>query len=221
MSGGLARWWLVRWMRLRAALDRRRVRALCRRHPGLEIHPDAASAFAVATFNLEEGARVVIGPGVVTERRPDALRITVQAGGVLEIGARTWLRTELAPVIFHVYEGARLEIGEQAFLNGCQISSKVGVRLGLRAWVGPGSRVFDSDQHPMDPDNPERMEPVVIGDHCWVAADVTVLRGVEIGAHTIVGARSLVTRSLPPHSLAYGSPAKPHGHVGDRSQVNL
>jgi len=61
----------------------------------------------------------------------------------------------------------------------------------------------------------------VIGDHCWVASDVTVLRGVEIGEQSVIGARSLVTKSMPPHTLALGVPATPSGTIGDRSRVSI
>ena len=71
---------LALFMRAVAAADRRRLRVLMRRHPGLEIHPTASPAFARATFALEPGARVVIGPGVVTERRLDGVRISVRTG---------------------------------------------------------------------------------------------------------------------------------------------
>ncbi|MBW2464389.1 MAG: acyltransferase [Deltaproteobacteria bacterium] len=190
-------------------------------HPGLEIHPSAASALASATFNLSPGARVSIGPGVVTERRAEGVRITVATGGVLEIGADTWLRSELAPVIFHVYAGAHLRVGVDGFLNGCQISAKSGVVLGRGCWVGPGSRIWDSDQHAIDETRPEESAPVHLGDHVWVAADVSVLRGVEIGSHSVIGTRSLVTRSIPANSLAFGVPARRHSEVGDRSQVPI
>jgi acetyltransferase-like isoleucine patch superfamily enzyme len=85
--------------------------------------------------------------------------------------------------------------------------------------VGPGSRIFDADQHPLDADHPEQSAPVRVGDCAWVAADVTVLRGVSIGAHSVIGARSLVTQDIPDHTLAFGSPARPHGKVGDRGPV--
>jgi acetyltransferase-like isoleucine patch superfamily enzyme len=52
-----------------------------------------------------------------------------------------------------------------------------------------------------------------------VASDVTVLRGVSIGEHSIIGARSVVTKSIPPHSFAVGAPAKVVGRVGDRSRA--
>lgn len=217
----LARWRVIHRLRRLQRLDRGRLRSLARLHPGLDVHSGAASALASASFNLDPGARVRIADGVVTERRPDALRITVRPGGELVIGEGTWLRTELGPVIIHVYPGARVEIGPDCFLNGCQISAKDSVTVGRHCWIGPGSRVWDSDQHDLDEDRREQHAPVSIGDHVWLASDVTVLRGVEIGPHSVVGARSLVTGSLPAHSLAFGSPARPQDSVGDRSGLSL
>jgi acetyltransferase-like isoleucine patch superfamily enzyme len=211
--------WLAFYMRVVAAADRRRLRVLMRRHPGLEIHPSASSAFARATFALEPGAKVRIGPGVVTERRADGVRISVRTGGEIVVGENTWLRSDLAPVILNAYGGARLEIGPEGFLNGAQVSAKAGVRLGRGTWLGPGTRVWDSDQHAIDEKRPERPQAVEIGDHVWVAADVTILAGVTIGDHCVIGTRSLVTSSIAPHSLAFGSPARTRGVVGDRSRV--
>jgi acetyltransferase-like isoleucine patch superfamily enzyme len=213
---------ILRWRLLAAAWrDRRKLRALARRHPGLDIHPDASSAFASAAFHLEPGAKVRIGARVATERRPEGVRISVRAGGELVIGEDTWLRSDLAPVILYVYEGARVEVGPDGFLNGCQLSAKQGIQLGRGVWLGPGSRVWDSDQHAIDEHRPEQSAAVQIGDHVWVASDVTVLRGVEIGESTVVGTRSLVTRSLPARCIAYGVPARPHGEVGDRSNIPI
>ena len=72
------------------------------------------------------------------------------------------------------------------------------------------------DQHDLDDDTKERTQPVLIGDWVWVTADVTVLRGVEIGSHSVIRTRSVVTRSIPSHTLADGSPAEPRRAVGDR-----
>lgn len=213
--------WLGFYMRVVAAADRRRLRVLMRRHPGLEIHPSASSAFARATFALEPGAKVRIGAGVATERRADGVRISVRTGGEVVVGENTWLRSDLAPVILNAYGGARLEIGPEGFLNGAQVSAKVGVRLGRGTWLGPGTRIWDSDQHAIDEQRPERTQAVRIGDHVWVAADVTILAGVTIGDHCVIGTRSLVTSSIAPHSLAFGSPARPRGVVGDRSRVPI
>ncbi|MEZ4288986.1 MAG: acyltransferase, partial [Thermoleophilia bacterium] len=111
--------------------------------------------------------------------------------------------------------------GREGFLNGCHLSAKGGIDIGDRVWIGPGSRVWDADQHALDADRGERIEPVTIGDHCWIAADVSVLRGVTIGEQSVVGTRSLVTKSLPPHSLAFGQPAVVTGRIGDRTRVPI
>jgi len=212
---------LARRLRRIQRADVRCLARLARSHPGLSIHPDASTNLARARFELEAGARVSIGPGVVTERRGDGLCIHVRSGGRLEIGAGTWLRTDLSPVLLYVYKGARMEIGADCFLNGCQLSAKTGITLGRHSWVGPGSRIWDSDQHALDDRRPECSEAVQIGDHVWVAADVSVLRGVCIGDHSVVGTRSLVTHSIPEHTLAFGSPAVPRGTLGDRSEVPI
>ncbi len=50
--------------------------------------------------------------------------------------------------------------------------------------------------------------PIRIGKNCWLGAGVTVLPGVTIGDHTVVGAGSLVTRDLPANVVAVGSPCR-------------
>lgn len=192
-----------------------------RGHPGLSIAPDVSSNLASSHFALAPGAELVIGPRVHTERRAGGVHISVAEGARVEIGAGTWLRSDLCPVQIFAFPGARITIGRDGFLNGCHLSSKRSLVLGERVWIGPGSRVFDADQHDLDEQRREQIAPVVIGNHCWIAADVTVLRGVEIGEQSVVGARSLVARSIPPHSLAYGSPAAVHGAIGDRSRVSI
>jgi len=201
------------------AFDRTRLRLRAARCPGLEIHPDASSNFAAAEYSLAPGARLRIGPGAVTERRRGALRFFLGPGAQVDVAEGAWLRTDLGPVTVSAFDGARIAIGPGALVNGASLSAKRQVRLGRGAMIGPGSRVFDSDQHDFDADRPERTAPVEIGDHVWIASDVTVLRGTTIGDHSVIGAHSLVTRDVPPHTLAYGVPAALRGAVGDRSRA--
>lgn len=51
-------------------------------------------------------------------------------------------------------------------------------------------------------------KPITIGDNCWLAGNVTVCGGVTIGAGCVIGAGSVVTRDIPPHSLAAGNPCR-------------
>ena len=149
------------------------------------------------------------------------MHFSVAEGASVEIGADTWLRSDVAPVLIFAFPGARIRIGSEGFINGCHLSAKLELDIGHRVWIGFGSRVIDSDQHALDEDTPERAAAIRIRDHCWIAADCTVLRGVEIGEQSVIGTRSLVTRSLPPHSLAHGHPARAAGTIGDRRNVPI
>ncbi|MFW1773979.1 DapH/DapD/GlmU-related protein [Acinetobacter seifertii] len=69
----------------------------------------------------------------------------------------------------------------------------------------------EHDSHP-DTSPVERSlfsKPVVIEDNVWLGEFVSVLPGVTIGKGTIVGANSVVSKSLPPYVIAVGTPAKP------------
>ncbi len=211
----------LRVFRLHAihTLDRLRFAARQRLTPELEVEPGVSANFACARFSLAPGSRLVIRAGAVTDRIPGALYICLGEGAELVIGPGTWLRTEIDPVRIIAFDGARIELGRDVFLNGCHISAKSEVRIARGASVGLGSRVFDADQHDLDESRPEEISPVSIGEYTWVASEVTVLRGVSIGAHSVVGAQSLVTGDIPDHTLAFGRPARPRGQVGDRTKA--
>lgn len=73
---------------------------------------------------------------------------------------------------------------------------------------------YSGDQNDSDPNIPpaERplfFKPVLIEDNVWLGEFVSVLPGVTIGKGTIVGANSVVSKSLPPYVIAVGTPAKP------------
>ena len=55
---------------------------------------------------------------------------------------------------------------------------------------------------------PENDQPVVIGDGCWIGANVTILKGVTIGEGSVVAAGAVVTKSCEPYSILAGVPAK-------------
>lgn len=69
----------------------------------------------------------------------------------------------------------------------------------------------NNDSNPKTPPNirPLSSEHVVIEDNVWLGEFVSVLPGVTIGQGTIVGANSVVSKSLPPFVIAVGTPAKP------------
>lgn len=54
----------------------------------------------------------------------------------------------------------------------------------------------------------EYAKPVTIGNNCWICSNVTIIGGVKIGEGCVIGAGSVVTRDIPPNSLAFGVPCR-------------
>lgn len=63
--------------------------------------------------------------------------------------------------------------------------------------------------------------PITIEDNCWIAGNVTIIGGVTIGEGSVIGAGSVVTKSIPPHSLAYGNPCKVARQITKGDSVEL
>ena len=77
------------------------------------------------------------------------------------------------------------------------------------------SHVFIStENHGSNPElgdyNKQKLETkdIFIDDFCWIGEKVCILPGVTIGKHSIIGANSVVTKSIPEYSIAVGNPAK-------------
>jgi len=206
--------WTV-YLRALQAWDRLRLWWLMRTHPGLSIHPTATTNLAAASIWLAPGATLRIGPHVETDRLPGRLVLRVEADAEMEIGAGSWLRTDVEQIRLVAFSGGRLSLGRDTWLNGCQLHAKQSIEVEEGAMIGPGTRIYDAN-HGIDDEHPEQSLPVRIGEFTWIASDVTVLAGIEIGGHCVVGSRAVVNRSIPPHTLAVGAPAKPAGTVGKR-----
>ena len=180
-------------------------------HVGGRVSPN----LRLVHLRIERGGRLELEPGVATEREKGN-RIWIQVGGRLQLGARTWLRTEGATNQITVGPGAAIRIGPDSLLNGVMLHAKVSIEIGSDARIGFGARILDSDLHDLDRETPERSDPIRIGDRVWIGCDVLVLRGVSVGDDTVVGAGSIVTSDLPARVLALGAPAKPVRNLASR-----
>ena len=86
------------------------------------------------------------------------------------------------------------------------------MHIGDRALIGPNCQLITVG-HPVDDvqrrrDAWEQAAPIHIGEDAWLGAGVTVLPGVTIGARSVIGAGSVVTRSIPDDAVAVGNPAR-------------
>ncbi|MEW6299076.1 MAG: acyltransferase [Thermodesulfobacteriota bacterium] len=99
-------------------------------------------------------------------------------------------------------------IGDRAALNSfCRLFGHGSIEIGEDAQLGPGTLITTTG-HDYRRDLETHFQGVVIGKGVWVGANVTILPGVSIGDFSVVGAGSVVTRSIPPRSVAVGAPAR-------------
>ncbi|MFZ2446303.1 MAG: acyltransferase [Syntrophobacteraceae bacterium] len=109
--------------------------------------------------------------------------------------------------------GAEIRIG-----NGCASSNNISIiatqliSIGDDCLIGDNVVITDSDAHEIDPvlraSGPGPSKPVFIGKNVWLGSRVMVMKGVTIGDNSVIGAMSLVNKSIPPNCVAAGNPAK-------------
>ena len=108
--------------------------------------------------------------------------------------------------------GCYCSIGHDTFINhNAYLMDGGGITIGHHCFIGPNCGMYTAI-HPMLAEERnqglEKALPIVIGDNCWIGADVTILPGVTIGSNTIIGAKSVVTKDIPDHVLALGNPCR-------------
>jgi acetyltransferase-like isoleucine patch superfamily enzyme len=132
--------------------------------------------------------------------------------GRLEIGAQTLFE----PGVWITAPGqARIRIGAGSFLNlGVMVAALELVEIGDHCMFANGCFVTDGDHRFDDPEQPVTWQgfttkgPTRVGDNVWCGANVVITSGVTVGERCVIGANSVVTRDIPPRSIAAGAPAK-------------
>ena len=106
--------------------------------------------------------------------------------------------------------GKNIKIGKDVFVNSaCCFQDQGGVTLGDGCLVGHNV-VFATLDHDKRPGRRGDMTaaPIVVGKDVWIGAHATILKGVTIGDGAIVAAGAVVTRDVPPNTIAAGVPAR-------------
>lgn len=108
---------------------------------------------------------------------------------------------------------AILKIGNHVGISGASIYAESSIEIGDHVLLGANARIYDTDFHPIHfqdrlAKTSAKTAPVLIGDHVWLAANVTILKGVHIGARSVIAAGSVVASDIPEDCLAGGIPAR-------------
>ncbi len=98
-----------------------------------------------------------------------------------------------------------------SFNSFCVIQGNVILGSGVR--IAPGAKIFGENHTFTDLDKPictqpNKREGIIIGDDVWIGANAVICDGVNIGSHSVIGAGSVVTKDIPPYSVAGGNPAR-------------
>lgn len=108
--------------------------------------------------------------------------------------------------------GYNISLGARTFVNyDCVMLDCNTIAIGEEVQIGPGVHIYTAT-HPLEAvprrSGLEAAHPVRIGDGVWLGGRSIVCPGIAIGANTVVGAGSVVTRDLPANVLAVGNPCR-------------
>lgn len=113
----------------------------------------------------------------------------------------------------HARFGRGVTLGDR---SGIGINASIGeqTHIGSDVMMGPDCVVytrnhrFDRLDIPMREQGYGPVEPVEIGDDCWIGGRVTILPGVHVGNGAVIAAGAVVTKDVPPYAVVGGVPAK-------------
>ena len=196
------RFWLILTLRLQALRTRTHLELdlakNCRLGRGLKIVLQGGHCKITMRENSRLGQRVLIE----------------MKGGELYMGPRTEIRAEAVAHIsgkLHLEEACGFSL--RCFIHcGSTIENGKYSVLGEYASILDGEHVHtQTDEYWFynDPQAEVVLKPVKIGKGAYIGAKTTIAMGVEIGDYCRIGANSLVLRSIAPHRLAVGVPARP------------
>ncbi|HEY3180344.1 MAG TPA: WxcM-like domain-containing protein [Casimicrobiaceae bacterium] len=155
---------------------------------------------------------------------PNALCESLQVGA----GTRIW-------AFAHVLPGARIgsdcNVCDHVFIeNDVVIGDRVTIKSGVQLWdgarleddvfIGPNA-TFTNDPLPRSKHRPATFTPTLICRNASIGANATILPGVTIGRDAMVGAGAVVTRSVPPHAIVVGNPARIVGYVDSKASASI
>ena len=166
-----------------------------------------------AELRHRHGPAIRIGDGC--ELPPDLL-VEIDDGGLLILGDRVCIRRGTT---IQVHRGATITVGDDVAIGEhAFLSAMVGIRIGAGVGISNMTDLHDHSHRERSTTNVPDGEltpwasgfagaPIIIEPGAVLSNKVTVTAGVRIGQNVVVGANAVVTRSIPPNTVAAGAPA--------------
>ncbi|MDZ7846850.1 MAG: acyltransferase [Owenweeksia sp.] len=149
-------------------------------------------------------------------------RVIIRNKGKIELGEQVLINnaSEFNPVglphpviLCTQNKGAKITIGSRVGISGASLVAATSISIGDRTLIGGGAGIWDTDFHPLDPEQRKvhqtkgaQSAPIVIEEDVFVGARAIILKGVTIGKGAVIGAGAVVSRDVPPYATAYGNP---------------
>lgn len=170
------------------------------RSRGVETQLGYVTLVGKPSIQRAQGARIIIGKGVTL-----VSEATANTAGINH------------PVIISA-EGVNsiIKIGDGVGISGASIVTCSSIEIGEETMIGANCNIYGTDFHCISAENRLKQKstadaptaPIIIGKRCWLASNVTVLKGVTIGKEAVVGAMSLVNKDVAENTIVAGVPAK-------------
>lgn len=143
-------------------------------------------------------------------------------------GTRVW---QYSIVLSEARIGKECNICAHVFIeNNVVIGNRVTVKSGVQLWdgitleddvfVGPNA-TFTNDLFPRSKQYPDSYKKTVVEKGASIGANATILAGIKIGKHAMVGAGSVVTKDVPPYAIVVGNPARITGYIDSHIDSNF
>lgn len=120
--------------------------------------------------------------------------------------------------------GCNVKIGDNTVINHSGVFLDTNeINIGKHALIGPKSGLYGAI-HPFDVEarneGIEKAKTINIGDGAWLGGKVTVVPGVSIGKHSVIGAGSVVTKDIPDDVVAVGNPCRVIRKITEDDKIN-
>lgn len=160
-------------------------------------------------LRIAPGGALFLGIAHQTPRGPVPALVDIGRGSVLWIGGTVQILRGARVVALR---GAQVRLGGNTFLNDdASVTAMRSITIGSGCAIAWRTMIADSDFHALQ-GRTGRFEtvtlPVTIGDNVWIGMGSFILKGVSIGAGSVVAAGTVVRRDVPPGVLFSGNPGQ-------------